>query len=205
MHLIIDADPIVYRCGFAAERTDYHLVVESPTGYITELHFTPKPKKYAGDQLRDWLKAHDDWTVLDKARDVHPESEEQALEDTRTQIQSIEKACREQYRLDSFDRITVILSGPGNYREKLATVFPYKGNRDPEHKPYWYQAIRNHLTQEWGAVVVHGREADDECSIIAAKHRAAARGTGAVRSDRRPGGLQHRKVAVDGGLLSERY
>jgi hypothetical protein len=166
-HLIIDADPIVYRCGFSAERTDYHLVVESPAGTLQELHFTPKPKMHAGDQMRKWLKEHPKWTVLDKVRDVHPDSEESAIDNTRTQVQSIEKECREHYGVDEFANITIILSGPGNYRERLATVFPYKGNRDPEHKPYHYQAIRNHLTQQWGAIVVHGREADDECSIIA--------------------------------------
>jgi hypothetical protein len=180
MHLIIDADPIVYRSGFAAETTEYHLVVESPAGSISEMHFAPKPKSHAGDQMRKWLKAHPSWVVLSKDRDVHPESEEFAIEATRTQVQSIEKACRENYGVDAFDEITIVLSGPGNYRERLATIFPYKGNRDPEHKPYWYQAIRNHLTHDWGAVVVHGREADDECSIIAANHRLDSR----VRSDR---------------------
>jgi hypothetical protein len=170
VHLIIDADPIVYRCGFAAERTDYHLVVESPAGSLSELYFTPKPKAHAGEQMRLWLKAHPKWEVLSKDRVVHPESEETALDDTRTQVQSIEKECREHYGVNDFANITIILSGPGNYRERLATLFPYKGNRDPEHKPYHYQAIRNHLTQEWGAIVVHGREADDECSILAAKY-----------------------------------
>jgi len=201
MHLIIDADPIVYRCGFAAERTDYHLVVESPAGAIEELHFTPKPKKHAGEQMRQWLKKHDDWTVLSKARDVHPEREEQALDDTRTQVQSIEKACREEHGVESFDEITIVLSGPGNYRERIATVFPYKGNRDPEHKPYWYQAIRNHLTHEWGAIVVHGREADDECSIIAAAHRAAR----APENNRRVGRLLQRQQPRRLALGSDRY
>jgi hypothetical protein len=170
VHLIIDSDPICYRAGFASERTDYHLVVESAAGDITELYFTPKPGAHAGAQMQKWLKAHEGYTVLDKQRVVHPDPEEYAIEATRTQIQSIEKEVREHYRIDSFDRITVILSGPGNYREKIATVFPYKGNRDPEHKPYWYQAIRNHLTNDWGASVIHGREADDECSILARQH-----------------------------------
>jgi hypothetical protein len=177
MHLIIDADPIVYRCGFAAERSDYHLVVESPGGEISELHFTPNAKKHAGAQMRDWVKKHPKWEILDKQRDVHPDSKEQALADTRTQLQSIEKECRRHYGVDGFDNITIILSGPGNYRERLATIFPYKGNRDPEHKPYWYQTIRDYLTNEWGAYVVHGREADDECSILARRHRAATAGT----------------------------
>jgi hypothetical protein len=176
MHLIIDADPCIYRCGFSAERTDYHMVVESPAGTMQELYFTPKPKVHAGEQMRLWVKAHPKWEILSKAREVHPDSEESAIDNLRTQMQSIEKECREHYGVDQFANITIILSGPGNYRERLATVFPYKGNRDPEHKPYHYQALRNHLTQQWGAVVVHGREADDECSILAASYTQQARG-----------------------------
>lgn len=171
MHLIIDADPIVYRCGFAAERADYHLVVESPGGEIRELHFTPQATKSAGDQMRKWTKAHPKWTLLDKSRDVHPDSLDEALANVRTQLNSIEKACRERHGLTDFTKVTVLLSGPGNYREALATIFPYKGNRDPEHKPHWYQQIRDYLTGEWGALVVHGREADDECSILARADR----------------------------------
>jgi len=169
MHLIIDADPCIYRCGFSAERTDYHMVVESPAGSIQELYFTPKPKIHAGEQMRLWVKEHPKWEILSKTREVHPDSEESAIDNLRTQVQSIEKECREHYGVDQFDAISIILSGPGNYRERIATVFPYKGNRDPEHKPYHYQALRNHLTQQWGAVVVHGREADDECSILAGR------------------------------------
>lgn len=175
MHLIIDADPIVYRCGFAAERTDYHLVVESPGGELRELHFTPKPKLGAGTQALNWEKAHPTWHVLEKIKDVHPDSKEEALNAVDTQLNSIEKEVRDHHRLSVFDKITIILSGPRNYREDIATIFPYKGNRDPDHKPHWYQSIRDHLTSQWAATVVHGREADDECSIIAATSRASLR------------------------------
>jgi DNA polymerase-1 len=167
MHLIVDADPIVYRCGFASERTDYYLVVESPEGEIRELHFTPKPKAHAGRQVKEWIADHPGWIVIEKTKDVHPDSKEEALNAVDTQFQSIEKEVRDNLGIGSFEHITVVLSGPGNYREKLAIVFPYKGNRDPDHKPYWYQAIRDHLTHQWAARVVHGREADDECAILA--------------------------------------
>jgi hypothetical protein len=165
-HLIIDADPIVYRCGFAAETPTYHLVMEDPVTGIYEAVFAPYDGKTAGARMQKWIQDHPDDQVLEKEKVVYPEPESHALEAVRTQLYSIEKECREHYAVDDFERVTVILSGPGNYREKLATIVPYKGNRDPAHKPYWYQAIRNYLTGTWGAVVVHGREADDECSII---------------------------------------
>lgn len=102
-----------------------------------------------------------------------PGTEEEAIAAVRTQLFSIEKACKEHYGIEEFEKIYTILSGPGNFRDSIATVFPYKGNRDSSHKPYWYQSIRNYLTSEWGARVVHGREADDECSILARRDRDA--------------------------------
>lgn len=165
MHIILDADPIVYRGGFAAERAEYHIVYESPAG-PREVHFAPDDKKTAGDRMRAWYKKHPDVEILDKERVVYPEPVENALEATRTQINSIFKEVRDRYG-DKGTNATIILSGPGNFREALATIAPYKGNRDPDHKPTHYQAIRDLLTGEYAAKVVHGREADDECSIIA--------------------------------------
>lgn len=167
MHLIVDSDPIVYRCGFAAESSEYHLVYEEADGHVGEIHFSPGGKETAGAKMKAWLVEHPAYTILEKEHVVIPGTEENALEAVRTQIYSIEKEVRDHYGVDEFSKISVILSGPGNYRDRLATIAPYKGNRDPSHKPYWYQSIRNYLTGTWGALVVAGREADDECSILA--------------------------------------
>ena len=175
MHLIIDADPIVYRCGFAAETPTYHLVTEDQeTGEIAEAVFAPYDGKTAGARMQKFLQDNPQLTVIEKEKRVYPEPESHALEAGRTQLYSIEKECRDHFGCE-FTDITTVLSGPGNYRERIATVVPYKGNRDPSHKPYWYQSIRNFLTRDYGAKVIHGREADDECSIIG--HRALAAGT----------------------------
>ena len=165
MRLIIDADPIVYRCGFASERADYHLVVEDGVGIVTEAYFTPKDNQTAGKQMQDWLKNNPDVEILQKDRVVFAEPVANALEAVNTQINSILYEVTERY--GPIDDPHIVLSGPGNYRERIATLFPYKGNRDPDHKPTHYQAIRNYLTGYYGAKVVHGREADDECSIAA--------------------------------------
>jgi DNA polymerase-1 len=159
----------VYRCGFAAEKNEYHLILDGDKG-VYEMYFAPQDGKTAGAQMKEWMTKHPDHSILDKEHVVIPEPAEHALEAVRTQLYSIEKECRDHYEIATFDSIELILSGPGNYREALATVFPYKGNRDPDHKPHWYQQIRNYLTGEWGARVVSGREADDECSILARKH-----------------------------------
>jgi len=174
VHLIIDADPLVYSCGFSAETTAYHLVTENQeTGDIEEAYFAPYDGKTAGKRMQKYLQDNPQLEVVEKERRVIPDTEENAIAATRTKLFSIEKEIREHYGLVRFDSITTILSGPGNFREALATRFPYKGNRDPSHKPYWYQSIRNYITGSWGGIVVTGREADDECSILARKDLAA--------------------------------
>lgn len=170
MQLIIDADPLVYSCGFSAETTSYHLVTEHmESGEITEHYFAPYDGKSAGKRMQNFLQDNPQLEVIEKEKRIIPDSEENALAATRTKLFSIEKDIREHYGLVKFDKISTVLSGPGNYRELLATRFPYKGNRDPLHKPYWYQAIRNYITGSWGGIVISGREADDECSIMARK------------------------------------
>ena len=52
------------------------------------------------------------------------------------------------------------LTGGNNYRFDIAKTAVYKGNRiapKPQHLP----ALRKHLVDEWGAVIVEGIEADD--------------------------------------------
>jgi len=52
------------------------------------------------------------------------------------------------------------LTGKGNFRELVAVTAPYKGNRT-SGKPKHYEALRNHLVEQWDAIVVEGKEADD--------------------------------------------
>jgi hypothetical protein len=55
----------------------------------------------------------------------------------------------------------IYLTGKGNYRNDLATIQKYKGNRDGKHKPHHLKECRDYLIRRWGAVVVDGEEADD--------------------------------------------
>lgn len=58
----------------------------------------------------------------------------------------------------------IYLTGDGNYRERVATILPYKGNR-PTEKPYWYQQVKDFLIHHRGAALVEGMEADDKLGI----------------------------------------
>lgn len=76
-----------------------------------------------------------------------------ALANVRTVINDIQGVFSEHCR--------IFLTGSGNFREQLATLRPYKGNRDETHKPKYYRDIKDYLTGYWKAEVIHGREADD--------------------------------------------
>jgi len=62
------------------------------------------------------------------------------------------------------DEYQLYLTGKGNFREDIATIKVYKGNRDSSHKPHHYDALTRYLTENWGAITVEGIEADDAMS-----------------------------------------
>jgi len=163
--LLLDLDPAIYRCGFAAERTEYHLVLEDADGNIIEKHFAPEPETTAGAAMQEWVAAHPDCVILDKERHVIPEPVDNAIRAFNFQIQHIINEVSNRY--DDFSGVTVYLTDGTNYRDSIATVRPYKGNRDKLHRPVHYAALRDYARTEWNAVFTDGIEADDAISIAA--------------------------------------
>jgi hypothetical protein len=182
MHVIIDGDPLIYRAGYSAERKVLWAVVRSEEGFA-EYRFEPNAEDTANAQLDQLLVDNPKWMLADKWYEVVPEPVQNALQIVKAIIGSVVDAVVAKFGVDQ-PRVSVMLSGPDNFREKLATIRPYKGNRDPDAKPYHYQAIRDYLSQRWGATVVHGREADDECSILAWQDRKAKRSYVVVSLDK---------------------
>lgn len=65
-----------------------------------------------------------------------------------------------------YDKWQLYLTGSDNFRKQISAE--YKANRTspkPEHLP----AARQHLIDEWGAIVAEGQEADDAIAIEATK------------------------------------
>lgn len=65
----------------------------------------------------------------------------------------------------------LFLSGKNNFRDTLATIKVYKGNRDPSNKPQYYDEIKDYLINVHKAIVVDGQEADDAQGIEQWKHK----------------------------------
>lgn len=171
MKLIVDADPIVYRAGFAGEDVEYHVIYEPPDGPPEQHIFSRTEGKTALKNLREWEETVDKDGILECEKVLIPDELENVLHTVKLMIRDSLYATAEHFHKEVDDiEVEVLLSGPGNFREKIATVRPYKGNRKEDVKPYWYQQIRNYLTEWWDAEVISGREADDECSIRQKKY-----------------------------------
>jgi hypothetical protein len=59
----------------------------------------------------------------------------------------------------------IFLSGANNFRKTIATILPYKGNRNISNRPIHYDALREELITYWKAEVINDMEADDALGI----------------------------------------
>lgn len=59
----------------------------------------------------------------------------------------------------------IFIHGGGNFREGVATLKEYKGNRDKTHKPKYANEIKDYLVNVHGAELVVGQESDDAIGI----------------------------------------
>lgn len=57
--------------------------------------------------------------------------------------------------------VRVVLSGVGNFRNDIATLQSYKGNRSGFEKPAHYKTVEMFLRENYPTIMVDGREADD--------------------------------------------
>lgn len=77
-------------------------------------------------------------------------------------VRGIVEACQA-------ETFTVLLTGKGNFREEVATIRPYKGNRTGR-KPDNFDEATEFLILNKDAIVVTGEEADDQLGIRAMAH-----------------------------------
>lgn len=68
------------------------------------------------------------------------------------------------YRYGEIEPVYII-SGNNNFRKKVATILPYKGNRKQD-KPIHYETARDIFLCKYDAIITDGYEADDEIGIL---------------------------------------
>jgi hypothetical protein len=151
MKALVDGDIILYRCGFAAQSRIYNLSIPLFQGEIPKF-------KYKKDMM-DWLNEHGrEKSEYDVTVDTVIEPVENALNNVKTVLTEIKSYLSKRF---GEIELEIFLSGSINFRDNLATIKIYKGNRDPLHKPHWYDEIKEYLKSVWDAQEVENLEADD--------------------------------------------
>lgn len=147
---IIDADALVYRAGFASQKEQ--LVVTSSDG--TEQVFPNNT------ELRKWV-------LEDTSRTDYTVQAKLVVEPPENAIQILNTIIKYQLTDKLNTPCEFYLTGKDNFRHEIATIQPYKGNRDPFAKPRHYQLLRDYLVSRFNAQIVNGIEADDAVAIRA--------------------------------------
>jgi hypothetical protein len=144
MKVLIDLDLVVYRVGAACDNWHYNYLGERFNSH-KELK-TYLKSTFSGDQERI------DKGLSDAVRERDPED----WEATRDSVVSFVEDLVEEY-----EDYQGFISGSGNFRYRVATILPYKGNRDDSVKPFHYDSIRQLLVDAYGAQMSQNMEADD--------------------------------------------
>lgn len=149
---LIDGDILLYRCGFAAERKVHEMYEQTEEG-LTLLPLTDK---------REMNKL-----VKDNPERVFTINTEHIVQPAGFAVQALRTMIDGIMRRTGCIEYKLYVSGPTAmcFRSQVATMKPYKGNRDKAARPEHYQALRDHMIHKMGAIEVLKIEADDALAI----------------------------------------
>ncbi len=149
---VIDADSIAYRAAAAAESREWLVYPDEDSEHaIASFQYKKEAKEWA--ELHDIASPKLELTITP-----------QPVENAFHNISNIIKGIVEKLQLDSYH---LYLSSSLNFRDDIATIREYKGNRANLRKPHHLSACRNFLIKNFDAEVCEGYEADDAASMDA--------------------------------------
>lgn len=145
MKALVDGDIIVYRCGFAAEHNRYLW------------------DEYRFESYAEWLDfAKEEELDVADMEEVEVVREIEDVSHALANVKSVMNTIADEMQTDD---IEVFLSQGECFRNNIATIMEYKGNRRDAPKPVHYDAIREYLTKYYGAITVNSIEADDALAM----------------------------------------
>jgi hypothetical protein len=146
--VLIDGDEIVYKIGFTGQVSQFSIIGPGgPTGCQTKM----KDHAYEDIGIDE-----------DGIYDLSKEWIQLPWEIVKRRIDYFIRYTQDLVRCNTY---RVFLSGSDNFRKKVATLLPYKGNRSPDGRPLYFQEIRNYLFEEYFAETQEHLEADDQLGI----------------------------------------
>ena len=153
--LLVDGDILLYRCGFAAEKTKYLVLFDD--GGFAEFDNAKDAKADVDANITQGEPFSG--PTLWSRKEIQPV--EFAFNNVNTVLESLVA------RFDPAD-VKLYLSDDVVFRNQVATTKLYKGNRDPNHKPKHYKAIKEFLLGK-GAIIHPNWEADDAIGVEASQ------------------------------------
>lgn len=150
--LLIDGDVVKYRAAFGAERTKYTVVYTDPE--FDERVVIPCADKMEAKEVvaSEIVAAYGGEIVAEKV--YEPVSH--AIANVDSIIERIMKQTDH-----TIEDTIVCLSGKTNFRDEVATIKPYKANREGKPQPTHGQACVLHMIDTYNCDVSEGEEADD--------------------------------------------
>ena len=145
---LIDFDSSLYKAAFCAERTRHTIFFNG----------APLLETFSKKEVNIFLKENEPHEYT-----VESESEVDPIAFAYQNLDSIVEYILRQTQPDTYE---LFLTGKDNFRDKLATIAPYKGNRDRLKKPYYYHDLYQYAIDKYSATVVDGEEAEDRIGII---------------------------------------
>jgi hypothetical protein len=170
VRVLIDSDPLVYLVGFAVQETWYELHwadvnPEAPDDPDADRdHIVRMRPKWRVDEFVRLLNLSPEEITIRPYVVAEPKAH--ALHVMKEQLEKIIRAVKgaladyPEFRGRPIEH-ELYLSGSTNFRN----VVEYKGNRDRDHRPEHYAALRNYLVEQWGAKLCEGYEADDAVAM----------------------------------------
>jgi len=149
MHLLIDADSLIYKAACPCETKMYILTVASEE--VMRFEYKADMIEFAENMPEEW----GDFEWMQVVTDLEPVMN--ALHALKLKLTDIveETGCTSH---------ELFLTKGDNFRHQLAVTAPYKGHRPP--KPIHFKACFEYLVSHWGATYTEGLEADDIVAIL---------------------------------------
>jgi len=148
---IIDGDIVVYRAGFASQ-TYIHKVLDQDGDVLEE--FSSK------------AEANDFVEMLSLQDNVTPRIESETIPVSHDDVDMIVDTMIKNIVVNSKSTdYMVYLTGKTNFRDTVATLKPYKGNRSDSVRPIHYAYIREYIEGKHPMIMSDNCEADDLCAM----------------------------------------
>lgn len=166
MKALLDVDSCIYAAGFASQR-EVFTVQRAGLGvfsFVTKMIGSKNHQAFHPDTAVPFGSAYSKRELLEVMRqrgsgdavvmNIVPKPFEEACDNLEAMVNGVIKDSQ-------CEEALIVLSGFENYREKVATILEYKGNRKLKPKPFWYHDLRQWLLNTHGVLCRHGVEADD--------------------------------------------